>query len=78
MIWAARYSRSPYPPTGRYSYPDRLTITFKRNAIPDDFRASDYHLRPRGMHSPQAESAILGRIRAVVDGRTRAGDVENL
>jgi hypothetical protein len=72
MIQAFNYGKTPYPPIGRYMYSAPVLMKFKSIAI-QQVDVSKIQLRPAGMHNSRAEADILGRIKAIAEGRAMAG-----
>jgi hypothetical protein len=71
------YGKTPYPPTGRYMYTPPILLKFDHIKI-IQVDVSKIQLRPPGMHSPRAEADILGRLKAIAEGRAMSGKGINI
>lgn len=60
------YSRIYYPPIASYAYPKPVVVKFSDIAIPDVEIPTS--LKQPGVRQPLAEGAILGRIKAKLQG----------
>lgn len=74
VIRAIDHGRRSFPPYGRYTYPvGTMGMKFADREIRQITMPTQ--IRPNGSRSPMAEAAILGRHKAILQGRGSSDDI---